>query len=1253
MKRLTANIILLLLLHNVLQAQSVTVQGSTKGDGIYTTLATAFNAINLFPQTGNNILVSVTVGTSETSTATLNAGTWASLEIFPSTAGAVVRGSMNGPLINLNGADNVIIDGRLNRTGTSSDLTITNLYAGPLGASTVQFDNSANNNTVRYCNIKGAGVGIGPNTRGTIYFSAAIGGNSFNTIENNLITSASTGRAVNSIYSTGQNINNQNASNNILNNSFADFLNGGMASYGIYLGAYNSGWSITGNSFFETADFVPSSGASFQAVHIESGEGNIISGNYIGGSAPSGEGTWYKTGSLNNPFTAIAVNGDAASTAEIQGNIIRNITWINPGASTWTGILASGGNISIGTKEGNIIGSSTGNGSLALSSSVGSSQIYGINISSPGAVDCRNNIIGSIAGKSTEKGAITIYAINIGSSAGKALISDNLIGSETSPESIISAGPASVLAQGVYGIASSASGIAAITGNRIANLTNATTNEYTGTTGVINGITITNGTAKISGNSIHDLTIANANNTSLNQASACGIVIASALVKSVTGNTIYNISNSYPSFAGSVFGIYFTGSNTADANIASQNFIRNLSVTGASSIGSSISGIAIATGSCTLSNNIVFLGVNTPSSVYGIHETAAKKDSNSFLFNTVYIDGNPGSGKSQSAALYSSGEGSTRIIRNNIFCNLRSAGDGFHLNYAAWFGYPEAAELTLSHNDYFAPGEGSFLGYAGGTIISELPFFTGSDAGSLTADPVFSTPGSPVATDYIPLASLNGFPGTGITDDYSAAVRAAIPTIGAFERGAFAWTGELSTDWSTSGNWKPAVIPPADALVAITESLPRYPVINANVKVENLTIAAGASLTVKPNYVLTITGLITNNNDNSGLILKSDESGDAGLICNTPLTNASVELFLKGGAGTFGPRYHYFASPVKSMEVGTNLAQAKANLGLTHFNSDLLLYDETKANPTREKGWQYFDGYISTTPFSSLTSARAYEIYLSAADRITFKGQLNGEAHSYKLIYTAANPDPGWNLVGNPYPCNYDLNSIEALMTEKDNIDNTVYYTKEGGYIYRNILTNAGVGIDSDIIPPMQGFFVRTTSEGNPLNFPVEGKTILPGMPRAKGTSETSSDKMKDMSKIKLRLSKGSRSDETVVCLLAEATQSFDGDYDAFKLFGFGSVSPYIYSAIAGTKYAINTVNGPESDSLQIPLTVVIKEPGIHNISIPEFENLNGLQVVLKHGSRRTNLAKEAIYSFTANNGTYTDFSLLFYTGTTGTENHS
>jgi hypothetical protein len=87
MKRLSANIILLLLLHSVLPAQNVTVKGSTKVDGPYATLADAFNAINLMAQTGNNILVSVASNIYETATATLNAGTWESLSIFPTSAG--------------------------------------------------------------------------------------------------------------------------------------------------------------------------------------------------------------------------------------------------------------------------------------------------------------------------------------------------------------------------------------------------------------------------------------------------------------------------------------------------------------------------------------------------------------------------------------------------------------------------------------------------------------------------------------------------------------------------------------------------------------------------------------------------------------------------------------------------------------------------------------------------------------------------------------------------------------------------------------------------------------------------------------------------------------------------------------------------------------------------------------------------------------------------------------------------------------
>src|SRR5207249_537090 len=108
---------------------------------------------------GNNITVNITCDTNEgTLTATLNqpsVSSWTSLTITPvgmrTVAGATTDGN---PLIDLNGADNVTINGA-NAGGNS--LTISNTTIGATaGTSTIRFINDATNNTVTNCTILGS-----------------------------------------------------------------------------------------------------------------------------------------------------------------------------------------------------------------------------------------------------------------------------------------------------------------------------------------------------------------------------------------------------------------------------------------------------------------------------------------------------------------------------------------------------------------------------------------------------------------------------------------------------------------------------------------------------------------------------------------------------------------------------------------------------------------------------------------------------------------------------------------------------------------------------------------------------------------------------------------------------------------------------------------------------------------------------------------------------------------------------------------
>ena len=104
-------------------AQNVTVN---PGAGSYATLKDAFDAINAGTHTGA-ITVSIDNDTTETVSAVLNASgsgsaSYTSIVINP-TGARTVSGTISGHLIDLNGANNVTIDG-LNTGGNS--LTIDN-----------------------------------------------------------------------------------------------------------------------------------------------------------------------------------------------------------------------------------------------------------------------------------------------------------------------------------------------------------------------------------------------------------------------------------------------------------------------------------------------------------------------------------------------------------------------------------------------------------------------------------------------------------------------------------------------------------------------------------------------------------------------------------------------------------------------------------------------------------------------------------------------------------------------------------------------------------------------------------------------------------------------------------------------------------------------------------------------------------------------------------------------------------------------
>ncbi|MCX6267203.1 MAG: hypothetical protein NTW16_07580 [Bacteroidetes bacterium] len=737
-------------------AQTIRTVGGTGAS--YSTLKMAFDAINAGTITGA-VTLQITGSTTETATAALNAsGTgsaiYTAVTIYPTVSGKTISGNLATVLINLNGADNVTIDGRVNATGSSTDLTITNTNTGAGATSTIRFINDASFNAVRYCYLKGSQTNA---ASGIIFFSTAtVSGNDNNTIENNNITnSADANRLRNAIYSSGT-VSKENSGNSIINNNIYDYIKAGSNSFGVNIESYSTQWSITGNSFYETTLFSPVSWtASFYGgIRINNSTGNnfLIENNFIGGMEALCSGnSWSVYLTTNSVFYGIYLNVGSATASSVQQNTIRNFQWKSRGTTPWYGIYIASGKVNIGTVNGNIIGASTGNGSVTIENENANAISYGMFVDGSGLVNIANNFIGSFTLKNEISKSHDFYAI-FRKGTGSATIDYNLIGSLTTGSSIDANTASNGNSQSVYGIYNSASGVISMYGNTIANLGNA----FTGTSTVSQtaGIVSISGTNTISNNFISNLSNASPQSNYKETASVVGISFTNTISgQTIAGNTICNLSNTttLSTFEGGVIGLFYNGAVSGINNI-SNNYIFNLSGSSGSA-NARIYGIQNFDGAATWFNNIINLGNNVPSGCYIFGISDDGSDACDVYDNTIYIGGNAPSVSSPTFSMISANT-NTRNYRNNICCNTRSGGSaGTH--YAICLA--KTNNLTINYNNYYISGVGGTLGGEGNvyyrvnkTTLSEWKSFTGQDINSLAIDPGFANTGGILAQDYIP-----------------------------------------------------------------------------------------------------------------------------------------------------------------------------------------------------------------------------------------------------------------------------------------------------------------------------------------------------------------------------------------------------------------------------------------------------------------------------------------------------------------------
>ncbi len=536
-----------------------------------------------------------------------------------------------------------------------------------------------------------------------------------------------------------------------------------------------------------------------------------------------------------------------------------------------------------------------------------------------------------------------------------------------------------------------------------------------------------------------------------------------------------------------------------------------------------------------------------------------------------------------------------------------SNNDGYYQNYTCskWTSLElnKSYDITIQTGTSNNEGARVYIDYNDNGIFDageSVASFPSNKDGTRTLS--FTTPSSGVMLDkgirLRVLSKFGGIPGTGC--DISSYGQAEDYTV--FIVSDATWSGTTSTDWATSGNWNINSVPVSGAKIKIPSGAPYYPVITSNVTCKDLMIMSGASLTINPVKDLTVSGVLTNNAGNAGLIIKSDATGTGSLIENSGV-NATVERYLTQDA------WHYVSPPVDD-------PPASVFLGIY-----MIKWDEPSGLWT----------YITDPNYVLATDMEGYGIWsasgLTGNTTVTFTGSLNSGPKVINVTNTAGPPteNDGYNFAGNPYPSSLDWNVDDGSGWSRTagNVDLSLYIWNQIAGNYGVYVKDGGSGTNGvdNIIPPQQGFFIHCSAATGSLG--VNNGARIHAAKDILKTGENSTDLLK------LRVAGNNYADEILVEINSLSLVNLD-PFDALKLNGSGA-APQFYSLTKDDqKLSINSF--PETDDYKvIPVGVDVGLPGSYTLSVSELEGFSAsgnlyLEDLLTHTF--TKLDQNSIYSF-------------------------
>ena len=427
-------------------------------------------------------------------------------------------------------------------------------------------------------------------------------------------------------------------------------------------------------------------------------------------------------------------------------------------------------------------------------------------------------------------------------------------------------------------------------------------------------------------------------------------------------------------------------------------------------------------------------------------------------------------------------------------------------------------------------------------------------------------------------------------------------------------TSKSAGRWNTESTWNPEIIPnrSADAIIA---NIPVTVTDSTGLRCHNLTIGHAGGLTMNTGSKLSVGG---------NFLIESDSSGMGSLLDNGTLDVTEltmVKRFLSGCTGTPGKKQSFLSSPVREQNFQPEFVSDPPGADAVFSK-----FDEPSATwisaITGSGNWNPIFG-------NQFMNGKGY-LVASDTNRVkTFTGRLNKGKHELPCSYTTSSGAPGWNLLGNPYPSSLNWDAV----TRTDGIDHALYYYDPFIQNYRYYVQLPGdtmsLGSGSPYICSTQGFMIHAEPGGGSVTL-NDSQRVHP----SSGIYKKPEGTIPEM--LELDLAGNDFTDQTFIIFMDGATENFDRDSEALKLYSFNPQVPVLYTLTTdSTKLAINALPH-SSDPVQVKVHFETTVQGTFTLTAKFAESFDPQTAITLEDlkiNQTQDLKINPVYTFTADQG--------------------